>query len=97
MERKTQYTDGRFSSKRPTEAEFTTKNQAIVSKTRPPVRRLNEVRNSKQKLMCPICITTLALAAAGASASGGLATFIVRKPQSKTSSKKHRPKETENP
>jgi hypothetical protein len=46
--------------------------------------------------MCPVCITTLALAAAGASASGGLATFIVRKPHPKTGSKRHKPKETEN-
>ena len=42
--------------------------------------------------MCPLCITTLALAAAGASASGGLATFIVRKPRPKNGSKKHQPK-----
>ena len=37
--------------------------------------------------MCPLCITTLALAAAGASASGGLAAFVVRKPRPKTGSK----------
>jgi hypothetical protein len=47
--------------------------------------------------MCPLCITTLALAAAGASASGGLATFMVRKPHAKTGSKKNKTKETENP
>jgi len=46
--------------------------------------------------MCPICITTFALAAAGVSASGGLATFIVRKPHPKNGLKKHKPKETEN-
>jgi hypothetical protein len=39
----------------------------------------------------------LALAAAGASATGGLATFIVRKPHLKNGSKKHKPNETESP
>jgi hypothetical protein len=43
--------------------------------------------------MCPLCITTLALAAAGASASGGLANFIVRKPRPKNDLKKHGPKD----
>jgi hypothetical protein len=88
----------RFSSKRQPKDGITTNIQTIVSQSCPFIRRVSELRNlRKEKPMCPLCITTLALAAAGASASGGLATFVVRKPRPKNGSKKHEPKETDNP
>jgi hypothetical protein len=41
--------------------------------------------------MCPVCLTTAALAAAGATSASGLTTLVVKKPRAKTGAKSGNP------
>jgi hypothetical protein len=42
----------------------------------------------KEKTMCPVCITTMALVVAGATSSGGLTAFAVKRFNPKNGAKK---------